>query len=157
MCRYDGAQDITKLLLRDVRDVVSALRDQRTVDLRKTLDQLASGLEQPRVNLAMSPDLEIRDHSQSLVIFRCVQEALTNVVRHAQARHVWIDISRDGGAIQVRVRDDGRGARSLVMGNGLIGMRERVEGVGGTLDVTAAPAQGVTLTMRLPERQGVLE
>jgi signal transduction histidine kinase len=81
--------------------------------------------------------------------FRIVQEALTNVVRHAAAGSAVITLACEGGALQVRVRDDGSGLPDrIVLGVGLTSIRERAEDVGGT--VTIASDGGTVVEARLP-------
>ena len=90
------------------------------------------------------------DPAQAHAVFRCVQEAITNTVRHAAAQNVWVDLARDGGRIQVSVRDDGRGAATPTPGNGITGMRERFEDAGGGLEIASRPGQGFELRAWLP-------
>jgi len=86
-------------------------------------------------------------------LYRIVQEALTNVVKHAQARHVSIVLTRKQGSVLVMIEDDGRGfdpTKPSVEGLGLQGMRERVELLDGSFQVEAAPRTGTTLIVELP-------
>jgi signal transduction histidine kinase len=144
------AQAVAKLLLADVREMVTTLRQHRPLDLRRALLTLVAGTGEPRIHLALPEDLELRDPSQAHAVFRCVQEAITNAVRHARAENVWIEVGRDGGRLEVSVRDDGRGAAAAAPGNGLAGMRERFEDAGGGLDVASAPGEGFRLRAWLP-------
>ncbi len=90
--------------------------------------------------------------------FRIVQEALTNVVRHAGAHRVEVSLSQSGGHLELLVRDDGTGfdvaaerQRALRGGSlGLLGMQERVALLGGRIAIESAPAQGTTVLVRLP-------
>ncbi len=86
-------------------------------------------------------------------LYRIVQEALTNVVKHADARHVSIVLTRKQASVLVMIEDDGRGfdpARPSGAGLGLQGMRERVELLDGSFQVEAAPRTGTTLIVELP-------
>lgn len=88
-----------------------------------------------------------------LVIYRVVQEAITNISKYAQARQVWIRLAEDAGHIEVSVRDDGVGfdmAAAPGSAYGLVGMRFRVEAEGGTLTLRSQPGQGTTVQVRLP-------
>ena len=88
-----------------------------------------------------------------LTVYRLVQEALTNVAKYAQARTVAVALREEGAQVRVEVRDDGRGfdpARTRRGGHGLLGMRSRVEAVGGTLTVRTAPGRGTTIDAALP-------
>ena len=92
-------------------------------------------------------------------IFRIVQEALTNVARHSGARTCTVDLRRDGAWLAVTVADDGVGidsasskAPSEKRGLGLLGIRERVTTLGGTLEVNSAPGAGTRVIARVPAR-----
>jgi len=84
-------------------------------------------------------------------VYRVVQEALNNSVRHAQASGVRIEISADAGAVQIIVQDDGQGFDPRQsQGLGLMGMAERVRHAGGEIDLDAEPGRGTTVRVRLP-------
>jgi len=91
--------------------------------------------------------------------FRIVQEAMSNVSRHARARHVEVTLTAQDVALEVAVRDDGVGfdVERVRTGLGLMGMRERAELAGGRLEIESAPGAGTTLRARfpLPSPQGV--
>jgi two-component system, NarL family, sensor histidine kinase DevS len=85
-------------------------------------------------------------------LYRLVQEALTNVVKHARAERVDLLVSMNGHAVTVSVRDDGVGfdPATTSEGFGLVGMRERLELVGGHVQVSSAPGQGTEVRAELP-------
>jgi len=94
----------------------------------------------------------------AIACFRVAQEALTNVARHARAQRAWIELSVDDGALQLVVRDDGAGfdvEKTLkdAAGSGhvgLLGMRERVQILGGDLRIESAPREGTRVRVSLP-------
>ena len=152
--RIDTAQSVTKLLLGDVRAVVGELRQEEGLDLPAALHKLANGIPQPRVHIGVAPDLSIEDPAAGEVVLRCAQEIVTNAVRHSRAENLWLDVTRSEAGIQVRGRDDGRGAAAVASGHGLAGMRERVEHRGGTLSLETAPGRGFSVTAVLPMPEG---
>ena len=96
------------------------------------------------------------DAAAELTVYRLVQEAITNISKYAQARHVRLTMAARDSHVEVTVRDDGVGFDTTVpprSAYGLVGMRFRVEAAGGTLAVTSAPGQGTQLTLRLPQSQ----
>jgi len=97
---------------------------------------------------------EIEDENTVIVLFRIVQEALTNVARHAHAGEVTVRLEVDKGCILLEVVDDGRGiTQEQVFSNrslGLIGMRERVSFLNGKLEITGKKGQGTRLRVTLP-------
>jgi signal transduction histidine kinase len=88
------------------------------------------------------------------VLYRIVQEALTNVVKHAQAEHVSIVLQRKGDAVTAVIEDDGRGfaGHQKDGGLGLVGMKERVDLVNGRLEIESAEGAGMTLVVEVPVR-----
>jgi len=89
-----------------------------------------------------------------LVVYRVVQEAITNIAKYARARNVWLTLASNDGQAEVSVRDDGVGFDAHVKpvsAYGLLGMRFRVEAVGGTLALESAPGQGALVRVRLPQ------
>jgi two-component system, NarL family, sensor histidine kinase DevS len=89
-------------------------------------------------------------------IYRLVQEALTNVVKHAHARNVEVRVSETADAVELMIHDDGHGFEidSKTPGFGLLGMHERVALVHGTLELTSCLGGGTTLRAHVPVRRG---
>jgi signal transduction histidine kinase len=90
-------------------------------------------------------------------LYRVMQEALTNVVKHANANNVWISAWNEGTEVCCSIKDDGSGfvadgvqPGAHRQGLGLIAMRERVSAVGGTLQIDATPGRGTELSIRIP-------
>jgi len=104
------------------------------------------------VNLKLTGDLEGLDESTNLTVYRLIQEALTNVRRHARARQVEVALERCDAQLRLTVADDGcgmdPGARSGRFG--LHGMRERVEMAGGSFEIDSAPGRGTRLAACWP-------
>ncbi|MEU2357423.1 GAF domain-containing sensor histidine kinase [Streptomyces misionensis] len=93
--------------------------------------------------------------AQEEAVLRVAQEALHNALRHARAEHVDVSVERRGGGAVLRVADDGDGFDPAAVGRagrhlGLVSMRDRASGVGGTLTVESAPGKGTTIEMEVP-------
>ncbi len=86
------------------------------------------------------------------LVYRLVQEALTNAVKHANASHLTLDVQEDDREIRISIRDDGDGfdPTSPTAGRGLTGMRERIELLGGEIDVSSKPGEGTEISARVP-------
>jgi signal transduction histidine kinase len=149
----EQAHAVTKALLGELRSVVSSMREDAPLDLAGALRTLVRGIAHPRVHLEVDRDLEV-EAPLAHTIFRCVQEALTNAVRHANAKNVYLTIEARGRTVTVTARDDGRGAVELQAGHGLSGLRERIEGMGGKVEIEARSGAGLTLRALLPARAG---
>jgi len=151
--RIHEAHAITRLLLTDVRSVVGDLRDGAAIDVSRALAALALPDGEPRVHIDTPPGLSIDTPVQANALLRCAQEIVTNALRHANARNVWIRITQTGNGIQLEGHDDGDGASGLVPGLGLRGMRERFEDFGGSLSLTTTPGQGLTIRAVMPRTE----
>ncbi len=141
---------LAKLLLTDVREAVSEMREERGIDLGAAVRVLAEGVPALDVELDLPERLQIDDPEQAQVMLRCTQEIITNAVRHAGAGRLRLEFTQDSGGLRLRAEDDGRGCDAPVAGNGLRGMRERLSACGGRLDITTAPGQGFALDVRIP-------
>ncbi len=145
------AHTLAKLLLTDVREAVSQLRDASGgIDLATALRPLADHVPALDIDLKIESPLAVDDPERAHVVLRCTQEIITNAVRHAGARHLAIRVWREDGAIRLEARDDGQGADGLVPGNGLRGMRERLQHCGGTLDIQTRRGAGFQLRLSVP-------
>lgn len=89
-----------------------------------------------------------------IAAYYLVAEALTNVAKHADASHALVGISWEEGTLWVEVVDDGRGGASLARGSGLAGLRDRVEALGGTLEVAGPGQEGTRVRALLPVEPG---
>jgi len=99
------------------------------------------------------PDLEVPQELHT-GLFRIIQEALTNVMRHAQATHVWIEINGSAESLKVEIRDNGQGFDPKILGQprslGLIGIRERAQLIGGEAKIIGNPGHGVQVNVCVP-------
>lgn len=145
------AKGLAKDLLAKVRDVVSTLREAERCDLNDALEALAHSVPRPAIHVEIAPDVQVSpDQAHALV--RCAQEAVTNAVKHADASNLWLQVTADGAGVRLVARNDGsaRPAASSP-GSGLVGMRERVECLGGRLAVRRGDS-GFTVDAWLPSR-----
>ena len=150
------ARNTAKQLLADVREVVSELRDDEGIQLTDALRDLTEGVPGLEVHLELPPRFAVADSRRAQVLLRCTQEIITNAVRHARARNLWLRFEEgEGGKLVLKASDDGRGAIEFKPGNGLNGMRERLAEVGGRLDIETQRNQGFVLEASLPMEHAV--
>jgi two-component system sensor histidine kinase DesK len=140
-------EQISRQALSEVRD---AIRGYRSQGLAAELSQARSTLETAGIHVKCEAAKIALSPLHESVLSMAVREAVTNVVRHAQARTCSLNLAQQNGSCRLRIEDDGRGGLEEE-GNGLRGMRERVEMLGGTLrrDTQA----GTRLTITLPLKQ----
>lgn len=145
----ETARSLTRRLLDDVETVVEALVRDRGVDLSRALAALAAEIPRPRVHVE-AEQVAIPDPERAHALLRCCQEIVTNAVKHADADNLWITIRVRDGLLELTAHDDGSGAAHLAPGQGLQGMRRRLEEMGGALDLETRPGSGFQLRATLP-------
>lgn len=145
------ARGIARDLLQEVRNAVGRERSEAPVDLARSLRTLCNGIPVLRVELDIGPGCSPCDSARAHAIFRGVQEALSNVMHHAEAGQVRVRLQHTGRGIEVEVRDDGRGAPGFAAGNGLRGMQERIAACGGSMEAGAPAGGGFAVKFWLPD------
>lgn len=158
-------KETSKTALDEVRSVLGVLRAEDGGDPTaplvpepdlSRLAGLAASVTSQGVEVTLSNTLETAPQAVQLAIYRIVQEALTNVVRHSRATRATVDISEADGSYLVAVADNGVGladGRDLTTGRGLLGMRERAELLGGTLEVGPGPLGGLLVMVAIPQKE----
>jgi signal transduction histidine kinase len=104
-----------------------------------------------RVNLDCRADDRFPEPVE-VTAYYVVSESLTNAAKYADTPVVDVSVAADGGALRVEVRDDGRGGANPAEGSGLLGLKDRVEAIGGTMRLTSPPGAGTSLRVELPLR-----
>jgi signal transduction histidine kinase len=148
----DGTIDVVRRISAELRP--SVLDD---LGLVPTIDWQARQFER-RTGIVCNFDCSLEkvglNPQQSTAVFRILQEASTNVLRHAQATRVDITASEQAGEFILTMRDNGRGItedeKSAPRSLGLLGMRERAILIGGTIDITGVEGKGTVITLRVP-------
>ncbi|GAA4693584.1 Signal transduction histidine kinase [Promicromonospora umidemergens] len=142
----ERANRVARDLLADVRLTVSELRTASS-DLSETLRQVVRDLPDLEVTVDVEPDVQV-DEEQAAALVRAVQEIATNTMRHADAKALWIEVAARPHGVVLTAVDDGRGYRELVPGNGLRGLAERFEALGGGVEFDGG--DGFRVTARVP-------
>ncbi len=153
----EEAQRLGINVMREVRHSVNVLRDEdhSAHSLPDAVSELVQDFQDGTgisTTLTIQVDVPI-SNSVSYTLYRVVQEALTNIYKHAQARTVEVELNGHSDAVQLRVADDGCGFchhRSPKSGFGLKGMQERVAALGGTLEIATEPGSGCRVRVEVP-------
>ncbi|HKB16943.1 MAG TPA: sensor histidine kinase [Planctomycetota bacterium] len=141
----DQVRDLSNLLRPSVLDDLGLLPALRALveDFRRRT-RIDASFEAPERIGPLPPDQEV-------AIYRVVQEALTNVARHAKAGAVSVALRESDGGVTLAIEDDGRALHAAPEPHlGLLGMRERVHALGGTLAFSASPGEGFRIEASLP-------
>jgi two-component system sensor histidine kinase DesK len=142
-------RDVERISRDALAEIREAIRGYRSDGLAAELDRARRTLETAGVALACDADTHALAPETEHVLALVLREAVTNVVRHAGASACRIGLARTADGVRLEVADDGRGAAEAE-GNGVRGMRERVEALGGSLRLNGGT--GTTLTAELPRR-----
>lgn len=158
-----GAMDLLLEILDNSRNLAKDLRPDM-LDLLGLGPTLEYYLAQAAKRVGMGSELRFEvpeerlDPNVSLAAYRLIQEAVTNVVRHAEASGIRVSLEVSGDKLLIAVEDDGRGIRDEEARHpqswGLVGMRERLLGLGGILEIRGVPGEGTTVRMMIPLRRG---
>jgi len=148
------AQLITRVLLAEIRESVSAWREDDFGDLAGALKRLLRGIAGVETHFETKGDLTLVPPSIVHDIYRCAQEAVTNVLRHSGAQNIWVTLACLDGDICLSIIDDGHGCDELSRGNGLNGMQSRVSEMGGELTFPSVERAGFAVSVVVPLKEG---
>lgn len=158
-----AAEDTLDRLEGQIGDLNRLINDLRPAALERL--GLAGALEalaeesSARGGVEVKATIELsegRNGDEDRIVYRLVQESLTNAIKHAHASQVEVSAAEGEGAIEIAVRDDGKGfdTDDLTAGRGLTGMRERIELLGGEIAVSSKPGAGTEISARVPLQEG---
>ena len=144
------SRDLVSKLLSELRSMVANLRRHDGMDVREALRRIAEAFPAPQIHLNLDERVRVDGADRAAAIVRAGQEGLTNAVRHANARNIWLSLSREEETLRLEVRDDGTSRGSYVVGHGLRGVQERMDLLGGRVETDIAPEGGFRLRVFLP-------
>ncbi len=121
----DQCHHLSKLLLSDVREAVSDIREKGTIDLKSSLEALMGNATQLETELHLDEMLEISDINLADCLIKIIQESLSNAMRHAKAKHFFVTIKKDSSCLELKIKNDGKMPGEIHSGNGLRGIVER--------------------------------
>jgi len=173
--KYQTDDPKLQAILKTIQDSASYLRNVtrsqlrtlkppglETVGLSAAVEDLISQWQMSfpnyEININIEVDDKLVDYDTALTVYRCLQEALNNITRHAEAHEIYIDLvtqnkSVQGNDISLTIRDDGKGFdpnEAMGKGLGLIGIRERVHALHGLFKLHQAEPMGSVLTLNIP-------
>jgi len=133
--KVDQCHSLAKLLLSDVREAVSDIRDKSRIDLSAALQAITENLPTLTVDLQIDENVQIDDVGIAETIIRTVQECITNSLKHAKASELNIRLEQRPEALFISMHDNGKKTKNSIFepGNGLKGMRERINQYAGSI------------------------
>jgi signal transduction histidine kinase len=147
------AKQLASQSLTDVRMAVQSIRETADFNFETAVQGLVEDVKQSEsMNVELKLDIEALPPSVGFQLFRVIQECLTNVLKHANASEVKIQLEQSGEKLKLNVSDNGRGMPIEVQttGFGLRGMRERIESMNGTVAINAQPNKGTNINVSIP-------
>ena len=144
----EKSRSIAQLLLADVREAVSEIRESDVMDIAPAIAALNVTIPSKTVELDYPSPLEINNIYVAEAILALIQESLTNFMRHSSGDHYQATVSKNGHFINVVITDNGKLKHDIAKGNGINGLAERVSLAGGTLQFLAAPSFGIRAEFR---------
>jgi signal transduction histidine kinase len=124
-------------LLSDIRNLVQQIRNEPGLNLAQALEKISAPFDKPALVHSIDERILEAPLSHSETMLRAIQESLTNAAKHSGANSLWVVVQRERDRWRLHIRDDGRLGKDWQEGNGLRGMRERFEQLGGGLNVDA--------------------
>jgi len=150
------AQELTRSGLNDVKRTIKALRPQMLENnsfkdavsnlINDLIENTGSAFE---INVNMNDEVKI-PLSMEIVLFRVIQESITNSIRHGKAKKVRINLSCENNIIHLNIEDNGNGCSSVKKGFGLQGITERIESINGTVNFLGIPCNGFKTSIYIP-------
>lgn len=140
---------IAKLLLGDIRTAVSELRQDDNFNLEHSITKLTDGIPDIEFKLDFSSAVEVKSVGLAEALLRCTQESITNVLRHSQATQCSIRLSTQGDSCLLQIADNGGQGKDFTAGNGITGMTERIQALGGQL-ICKQSGKGFSVSVEFP-------
>ncbi|MFC3700541.1 sensor histidine kinase [Reinekea marina] len=145
------AYDLARELLQDVRSTVHQMREQSTVSFNDALDALIAQVPDIDIKLNLDEDIKITDVAVTEALFRSIQEAITNTLKHSKATEISISLSKVDQNLRLIIKDNGKAKHTIIEGNGLLGMQERVQNVQGQVQLDST--DGFSITINIPYKE----
>ena len=144
------AQDSCQRLFSTLGTVVGELRKQTNAQFYDQLEQMITNVPSLKIELECEPSLKIQDDIIADNLLCCIQEALTNILKHSHAKKAWVNIHYDAGDLNVSIRDNGKSNDQIKVGNGLTGIQNRMATIGGSASSEIAEQGGFQVALNLP-------
>jgi two-component system sensor histidine kinase DesK len=143
-------RDVARAARSSLNELREAVAGYRRPTLQAEISSARTALRAAGIDFTVDDRLGPLPAEQDAVLAWCLREAVTNVLKHSGAHRCTVKLTRADAMARMQVADDGRGAESMAGCSGLVGMRERIDLAGGTLDVAPEGGRGFELTIAVP-------
>lgn len=147
--KVEQCHSLAKLLLSDVREAVSTLRENQRLDFEKMLGLMIEKVPQLNIHCQLEAGFSLEQIELAKALLSCIQEAITNSLRHSGASEFWITIKTSDSELFLELYDNGQLNKKFSPGNGLSGMKERVEEFSGQM-TTSRVQSALKIDIRIP-------
>ena len=134
--KIEQCHSLAKLLMSDVREAVTSLRETNDLDFENLVLLLVENLPDLTVHTEIDTRIALDELELAKALLSCIQEASTNCLKHANANEFWISLKQDDQSLRLELYDNGQIDKSYKEGNGLTGMRERVSKLNGDIELS---------------------
>lgn len=147
------AYGLAKELLQDVRTTVHQMREKSTISFFDALDALIAQVPNIDIELDIDKSIKIADVAVTEALFRSIQEGITNTLKHSTANLIKITLKHENSNLLLKIEDNGAPKPKLIEGNGLLGMKERVQNVQGMVSIDSS--NGFSITINIPYKEEI--
>lgn len=148
------AKELASQSLTDVRMALQSIRNNSDFNFKEAVNGLVKDVQQAENKMDVQLNLNVTDVPASVgfQLYRVIQECMTNVLKHANASEVRIALDQSAETLTLQVSDNGCGLNNSqpTAGFGILGMQERIQGLNGTVAISAAPNQGTNIEVQIP-------
>lgn len=148
------SQNLARDCMKDVRKAVYALKDNKTskgiiFSINKLIENI-NFTEGVNISLDYSDNIETLPPEYKNIIYKIIQETITNGIRHGEAGEFNIELYMNNGEIKLSIKDNGKGCNKVIKGNGLQGIQHRIESIGGSVEICTEEGKGFVLDVNVP-------
>lgn len=144
---------LAKELLQDVRTTVHQMREKSTISFFDALDALVAQVPNIQIDLDIDKTIKITDVSVIEALFRSIQEGITNTLKHSTANVIRIELTYENNNLLLTIADNGTAKLKVHEGNGLLGMKERIANVNGSIAIDTS--NGFLITINIPYKEEI--
>ena len=147
--KIEECHSLSKLLLSDVREAVSKLRENSNIDFEQMVQLMVANIPTLEFNTKINTKIPAEDLSLAKNLIYIIQEAITNSLKHSGANRFWITLTQSDNYYHLELYDNGKLKNNFIEGNGIKGMKERVSALNGNIELIHEQTSNTNCRMRI--------